>query len=206
MSAERRAAGLAAIAIALVLGCAEPVVQVRESAASAGQGLVLKRVAVAPFRAVARPGAGALPAEVGSLVAGYVGDGLGGRGLDVVPASDMEQALGSADGAADARTGIDVARDRFGADAVMTGTVYRFRDRSGEALGSTHPASVGYEVKLFSTAGKLLWSSVFDHTQVALGENALVASQYPSGGTRWMSAEELARWGAMQMAKQLPLQ
>jgi hypothetical protein len=202
----RRTAGLALLAGALFAGCAEPVVQVRESAAGAGQALSLRRVAVAPFRAAARPGAGPLRDDATTLVAGYVGDALAGRGLDVVPASDVAQAVGQDDGSADLRSSIEIARDRFGADALMAGTLYRFRERSGEAFGSTHPASVGYEVKLYSSAGKVLWSGVFDHTQVALGENALIATRYPGGGTRWLTAEELARWGAVEIAMKIPLQ
>jgi len=202
-----RNAGLGLLALALSLGCAENIVQVRESAAGSGQGLVLKRVAVAPFRAAPRAGQAALRADAASLVAGYVADGLAGRGIDVVPASDVAQALGPAEGGAQPRSVTQIAGERFGADAVVIGTLYRFRERTGEALGSTHPASVGYEVKIFSTAGgKLLWSGVFDHTQVALGENALTAAQYPGGGTHWMSAEELARWGATKLVRELPLQ
>ena len=202
----RRTAVLAGIAVGVVFACAsEKIVQVHETAAGAGQALALKRVAVAPFRAAPRPGAGALPEGATALVAGYVADGFASRGVEVVPASDVQQAIGEG-GAAETRSIAQIAADRFGADAVVIGTLYRFRDRTGEAMGSVHPSSVGYEVKLFSTAGKLLWSGVFDHTQVALSENALTAAQYPGGGTHWMSAEELARWGATKMASELPLQ
>lgn len=198
---------LAAVAALWMLGCAEPIVQVRESSAGAGQALVLKRVAIAPFRAAPRAGATALRPDAPSLVAGYVADGLGARGIETVPASDVAQALGTPEGGGEPRSIAQIARDRFGADAVVIGTLYRFRDRTGQALGSTGPASVGYEVKILATdSGKLLWSGVFDHTQVALSENALTAAQYPGGGTHWMSAEELARWGALEMTKQLPVQ
>jgi hypothetical protein len=198
---------MAAIAAAFAFGCAsEPIVQVRESGAGSGQTLALKRVAVAPFRAAARPGAAPLRADATSLVAGYVADGFASRGLDVVPASDVEHALGEAAGAGESQSLAQVAGERFGADAVVIGAVQRFRDRSGEAMGSTQPASVAFEVKVLAApSGKVLWSAVFNHTQVALSENALVATQYPGGGTRWMSAEELARWGASRMASALPL-
>lgn len=201
----RAVLGVAAIGLAIALGCAsERVVQVHDGAAGSGQLLALKRVAIAPFRATPRPGAGELRSDAAALVASYVSEGFASRGVDVVPPSDVEQALG-AGAVADVRSVLQVAQDRFGADAVAVGTLYRFRERSGEALGSTYPASVGYEVKIFSVAGKLLWTGVFDHTQVALAENALTAAQYPGGGTHWMDAEELARWGAMKMAKELPL-
>jgi len=206
VSVARRTAGLGLALAALAWSCAESIVQVRESAVGPGQVLVLKRVAVAPFRVSPRPASAAIGDGDATLVAGYVADALTSRGLDVVPSSDVEQALGADANTADTRSLIAVARDHFGADAVVVGTLYRFLDRSGQAMGSTYPSSVGYEVKLFSAQGKVLWSSIFDHTQVALGENALVASQYPGGGTRWLTAEELARWGADEIAKQIPLQ
>jgi hypothetical protein len=209
MKRALRRTSVAALALAaLAIGCAsEPLVQVRASGAGAGQTLAVKRVAIAPFRAAPRPGAGALRADATGLVAGYVGDAFATRGLDVVPTSDVAQALGAGAETDEARSIIQIAGERFGADAVVVGTVYRFRERSGEALGSTRPASVGFDVKLFATAsGKLLWAGTFDHTQVALSENALVAARYPGGGTRWMTAEELARWGASELARALPLE
>jgi hypothetical protein len=73
-------------------------------------------------------------------------------------------------------------------------------------MGSINPASVGFEVKILRAAdGKLLWSGVFDHTQVALGVNALTAAQYPGGGTRWLTSEELARWGSLRLVREVPL-
>ena len=61
-------------------------------------------------------------------------------------------------------------------------------------------------MKIYRAAdGKLLWSGVFDHTQVALGANALTAAQYPGGGTRWLTSEELARWGALRLVREVPL-
>jgi hypothetical protein len=202
--ASRRIAWFAAVA-ALLGGCAEPLVQVRDVGAGRGQPLALQKIAIAPFRAAPRAGAPALPSGAAELVAGYVADALGARGVATIPASDVAQVMGG-DTGADPRSVPQLVRSEFGADAVVIGTVYRFRDRSGEALGSTRPASVGFEVKIFATeTNKLLWAGVFDHTQVALSENALTATRYPGGGTRWMTADELGRWGASQMVAAIPL-
>jgi len=199
-----RALGIFVVALAFA-ACSQNLVQVRESSAGAGESLALKRVAVAPFRAAPRAGAEELRADATSLVASYMAEGLAARGLYVVPASDVGQALG--DGELDLRSALTVAANQFGADALVTGTLYKFRDRSGEAMGTLTPASVGFDVRIYAApGGKLLWASTFDHTQVALGENALTATQYPGGGTRWMTSEELARFGAMQVTKQIPLQ
>lgn len=203
MRSWRRTVVTVALALGF-LGCAsERLVQVRESTTS--EPLALKRVAIAPFRAAPRPGAGAVREDAGTLIASYVSEALAARGVDVVPPSDVEQALGA--GGAEDRSVTQIVGDRFGADAATIGTVWRWRERTGAAMGSIHPASVGFEVKIFSAqTGKLLWAAVFDHTQVALGENALVAAQYPGGGTRWMTAEELARFGADRMVREIPLQ
>jgi hypothetical protein len=199
-----RALGIFVVALAFA-ACSQNLVQVRESSAGAGESLALKRVAVAPFRATPRAGAAELRTDATSLVASYMAEGLSARGLDVVPGSVVGQALGG--GEVDLRSALTVAADQFGADALVTGTVYKFRDRSGEAMGSLTPASVGFDVKIYAApGGKLLWAGTFDHTQVALGENALTATQYPGGGTRWMTSEELARFGAMQVTKEIPLQ
>ena len=197
--------GIAIVALTFA-GCAQNLVQVRDSGPGTGEPLVLSRVAVAPFRAAPRAGAPALPADATSLVASYVAEGFATRGVDTIPSSDVGQALGSAEIGSDLSSAIAVARDKFGADALVAGSVYRFRDRDGQAMGSVNPASVGFEVKILRAAdGKLLWSAVFDHTQVALGTNALTAARYPGGGTRWMTSEELARWGAQRLVQEVPL-
>ena len=200
-----RALGIVVVALVFA-GCSQNLVQVRETGASADETLALKRVAIAPFRAAPRAGAAELRSDATALVASYVAEGLSARGLYVVPASDVASALGADQTGPDLRSALSVAANQFGAEALVTGTVYKFRDRSGEAMGSLTPASVGFDVKIYAApGGKLLWSGVFDHTQVALGENALTATQYPGGGTRWLTSEELARFGALQVTKQIPL-
>ena len=195
-----------AVAALAVAGCAQNIVQVRDSGPGTGEALALSRVAIAPFRAASRAGAPALPSDATALVASYVAEGFSARGVDIVPSSDVAQALGTAEPGADLRAALAVARDKFGADALVAGSVHRFRDRDGQAMGSINPASVGFEVRVLRAAdGKLLWSAVFDHTQVALGANALTAAQYPGGGTRWLTSEELARWGALRVVREVPL-
>jgi hypothetical protein len=196
-----RLARLAPLGAALALGCAQETsfVQVREQPQAP---LAIRRVAVAPFAAAPRAGAGPLREDAAPLVAGYVADALGGRGLDVVAASDVAQGTDAPDPRAMARA----VHERFGVDAVATGRVYRFRERSGEAMGSINPASVGFEVRILAAPdGRLLWSGIFDETQVALSENLLRAPQYPGRGSRWLTAEEFARWGAQQVVAQVPL-
>ena len=38
----------------------------------------------------------------------------------------------------------------------------------------------------------------------AISANPLLARKYPGGGTRWLSAAELTRWGADEIVRTLP--
>jgi hypothetical protein len=96
------------------------------------------------------------------------------------------------------------ARD-FGATSVLIGEVWRYRERSGQAMGSAEPASVAFEVTLFAAPdGRRLWQARFEETQQAPTANPLRALRYPGSGTRWLTVAELARWGASQVAQSLP--
>lgn len=199
---KRIAAGMG-LCLALALGCAQNIVQERPGGSSA-TSLTARRVVVLPFAAKPRAGAEALRPDAAALVASYVAEAFSARGVDTVPASDVQQAFG--DAPSDVSV-IQAARDRFGADVVVMGTVYRWRERAGEAMGTLRPASVGFEVKTYTAAdGKLFRGLIFDHTQIALSENALTAAQYPGGGSRWLTAEELARWGASRVVQTLPIE
>src|SRR5215831_14695852 len=167
MRLRRSLAG--ALAFALVIGCAQNLVQDRGKGVMGTAPIAVSKVAVVGFQTMPRQGAEPLPADAADLVASYVADAFTASGIDTVPPSDVEQAFG-----ADATNGASVVRqaaEHFGASAVAVGTVYRFRQRSGEALGTIHPASVGFEVKLYTADGRLYGAKLFDHTQVALSEN-----------------------------------
>jgi hypothetical protein len=175
----------------------------------------LTRIAVLPFlpspdfRGGADSGTatGGEAAEAAARVTRIVSESFAAIGFDVIPASDVVQLFEAAgrpvphgDPAAFAQT---VARE-FGATSALSGTVYRYHQRHGGDLGATRPASVGIELVLRVAPGaRQLWSARFDHTQQALSENALVASRYPGGGTRWLTAEELTRWGLEAAARKL---
>jgi len=84
--------------------------------------------------------------------------------------------------------------------------VSRFIERAGEAAGTMRPASVSFTITLYAAPGaRPLWRGRFDETQRALNENIFNAGRYPGGGTRWLSAEEMARWGASEVALAMPL-
>jgi len=196
-------------------GCATTV-KSRDYPALQEGGAPIARIAVAPFEATGRlaqaresdPG---VPRSVATaLVARYLSEALAARGIDVIPADDVARAL--AVGSVTRRPLVpravaQVAAREFGADAVLLGAVSRFMERSGHATGTLRPAGVGFEVTLYTAPGaQKLWSAVFDETQKALSENVLSTYRYPGGGMRWLTAEELARWGAKETAEKLPVE
>ena len=82
--------------------------------------------------------------------------------------------------------------------------MHRYTERRGGELGSTRPASVGLELTLHAAPGaRKLWSARFDQTQRALSENLFLAPRYPGGGSRWLTAAELAQWGLSEAAEEL---
>jgi hypothetical protein len=199
----RAAAGGLAVCVALT-ACPKPapVVQQRTYAVSQGS---LRKVAVMPFYprpelSASTSGGSLSSSEVADLVSTFVTEALAAQGISVVPPSDLITAFtgsGSATPRLDPRAAASTATLKFGASAVLLGEVYRWRDRSGGRRGTSQAASVGYQMTLYQApSGRRLWSSRFDETQRPITENVMNAPRYPGGGMRWLTAAELARWGA----------
>ena len=91
-----------------------------------------------------------------------------------------------------------------GAEAVLTGAVFRYRERIGSEFGARQPAAVGFTLQLISVAsGKPLWSGTFDQAQQALSTNLFNWWQFWQGGPRWFSAPEFTRLGAERLLDNL---
>lgn len=198
----------------LLASCAPQTVRGQETSAYKELREPIRKVAVAPFhvapRLVVRAEPGDEPSTQATLVARHFSEALRARGIEVVPPSDVARALGleGGAGAEPLLPGTVAARaqEEFGADAVVLGELTRFVERRGQAAGATRPASVGFRIVLYGAPlGERLWAGAFDETQQALSANVLSASRYPGGGMRWLSAEELARWGARETAAAMPL-
>jgi len=85
---------------------------------------------------------------------------------------------------------------QLGVDAVLYGKLYRYRERIGNNYSVQRPASVGFDLNLIRTRdGAILWRYNFDKTQQALTENLFDFGFYRSEGMRWLTADELARYG-----------
>jgi hypothetical protein len=173
----------------------------------------MQKVAVMPFHPEVRSsrsvgtGTGGVSLESAALVASYVSDALAVQGVEVIAPSDLEMAFAGQDlpvPRRHAKTAAERAASDFGATAVVLGKVTRWREREGSAAGATKPASVAFEVSLHEApAGRRLWTGRFDETQRSITENILRARQYPGGGTRWLTTEEFARWGAKEVVRSM---
>lgn len=205
----RRATLLLGLA-ALLVACPKPPAVVKHRVHDVRPGL-LTRVAVVPFspKDFVRSGPeGESGTAAADLVARFVTEALRDEGVDVIAPNDLVIAFegaGSVLPRQDARAVARLAASEFGATGVLLGVVRRYRERSGEAYGSTHPASVYFEIALHQApGGDPVWTAQFDHTQATVTANPLLARQYPSYGSRFLSAAELARWGAQRSFAQLP--
>lgn len=99
---------------------------------------------------------------------------------------------------------MDVGK-KTGADAVLIGYVMKYMDRVGEKYGVTRPASVSFVLYLFSTKdGALLWTGAYRETQSSLSENLLNIKLFLRIGLKWLTADELAKWGIEETLKNFP--
>lgn len=88
----------------------------------------------------------------------------------------------------------------LGAEGILVGYVYRFREREGDAFAVKKPASVAFDIHLIRVEdGALVWREAFDQTQYSLMEDLIQASSL-----KWMTAEELAEKGLAEALKTFP--
>jgi hypothetical protein len=93
----------------------------------------------------------------------------------------------------------------LGAEGVVAGYVYRFKERKGVAYAVEHPASVTFEIHLLRVSdGALVWRGTFDKTQSSLMEDLLQISSFYRGKGRWLTATELMGEGLEQILKTFP--
>lgn len=90
---------------------------------------------------------------------------------------------------------------RLGADAALIGRVRVYQERGGSKYGGS-PAEVGFEVRLIGPDGVTLWSGNYYERQRPFVEDAWGSVRR---GFVFVTADELADYGAEQIAKQLPV-
>jgi TolB-like protein len=125
---------------------------------------------------------------------------------------DQEKAAASYNkqaGTLDEVTPMDLAirmGKELNAGYVLVGNVWRFTERSGGPIGTAKPASVAFDLHLIDVAREAtLWEGSFDKVQQALTEDLFQAGDFIKQGGRWVTAEELALFGARETIKNMPL-
>lgn len=92
-----------------------------------------------------------------------------------------------------------------GADTVMAGYLYRYRQRVGTNISVDTPASVAFGIHLIDVkTGRSLWKGHIDETQRSLSENLFNIDTFIKRKARWVTAEEMAISGLEEILKTLP--
>jgi hypothetical protein len=93
----------------------------------------------------------------------------------------------------------------LGAEGIVLGYVYRFRERKGVSYSVEQPASVAFDLHLLRVEdGALVWRGSFDKTQHSLMEDLLQITSFFRQRGRWATAEEMAEEGMEQVLKTFP--
>jgi hypothetical protein len=92
------------------------------------------------------------------------------------------------------------------ADAVLSGTIYRFQQRVGTGLSVSTPASVAFAMELIRVAdGRVVWNRAFDETQRSLDQDLFKIGTFLKRGAKWLTAEELSAAGLRETMASFPL-
>ena len=95
----------------------------------------------------------------------------------------------------------------LGADLVMAGYVYRFRERIGTGYSVDSPASAAFGVHLVDvTSRRILWTGHFDETQRSLLENLFKIGAFLKRKCTWSTVNEMAVSALEDMLKTLVTQ
>jgi hypothetical protein len=98
---------------------------------------------------------------------------------------------------------VEVGRS-VGADAVVAGYIYKFKEREGARFSVSSPASIVFDISLLSTKdGSVVWSQSYNETERSLSEDL---SQFKKFIKRkgWSTAGEMAASGLENMLKTFP--
>jgi hypothetical protein len=94
---------------------------------------------------------------------------------------------------------------QLGADAIMIGHLYRFRERVGQEVAAESGASVAFDIYLIDCRqDRLLWNAFYNYTQQALSDNLYDIRNFMRRGGRWVTAEELATAAFNQIFEDFP--
>ncbi len=147
--------------------------------------------------------AGVTPTEAERVTRSFYGKLKNREGLKVYSPDTALSALaivkkGSGEAAAEQRAA-KVAQ-AMSLDAALIGRVLVYQERKGSKLGG-ETAAVGFEVKLVSADGTVLWAGNYYEKQKPFTEDALGSIQR---GFMFVTADELIEYGTTKLAGQFP--
>ena len=100
---------------------------------------------------------------------------------------------------------LKIVGSELGADGVLFGYIYRYRERKGYYYSVEKPASVAFDVHLIRASdGLIVWRGAFDKTQMSLMENLFQLSSFFRWGLKWITARELAEEGVTEILQTFP--
>jgi hypothetical protein len=90
----------------------------------------------------------------------------------------------------------------LGADTVMVGYIYRFKERVGTSYSVESPASVAFDLHFISVSdSRVIWAGHVDETQRPLSENLFEIGSFIKRKGEWVAAEDLATSGLESMLR-----
>jgi hypothetical protein len=156
------------------------------------------RVAVMPIVEAAGPGQEVADGAGASLTAEIYSQMSLAAGWNLTPESDVEdqmQKLPPTTANNIQQNALQLAR-LLSVDAVVYGTVQRYRERVGVDYAAQTPASVAFSLMVIDAASKqVIWNAHFDRTQKALTENVLNVVSFLQNRGRWVRAHDIALEG-----------
>lgn len=85
---------------------------------------------------------------------------------------------------------------KLGADAVLVGHIYRYRNRVGGKYSVETPSSVAFDIHLLRVSdGRVLWTGSFDETQKALTDDLFQLQSFLDRDGQWVTADQMAEAG-----------
>jgi len=130
------------------------------------------------------------------------------RGVELIPLSQAQgvwsEMLSRGEDRLSERDQIVETGRILGADVVMAGYVYRFRERIGTGYSVDSPASAAFDVHLVDvTSRRILWIGHFDETQRSLSENLFKIIAFLKRKGAWITVDKMAVSALEDMLKTL---
>ncbi|MCP4744960.1 MAG: hypothetical protein GY874_02310 [Desulfobacteraceae bacterium] len=96
------------------------------------------------------------------------------------------------------------AAGKAGADVVMAGILYDYRERVGRDYGVETPARISFELNLVNVeTGRLVWQAHYKEKQQSLNKNVFQLSTFLRRKGRWVTAKQMAADAMNQMMDDL---